>query len=619
MAIEKYNDWRSFSSINEGLFRKSGEEKEEKLRKKAARREDNFTQDEVNNKEDEFNVKSFKKSVEAIRALINSLIIDARTREAAGNKKASEYVESFRDYLMRASRLLGEVDYQLKRKGKELDKLEDAELIKGFRSIYSKLKDSVNKSAESYTKDSDKAAIEDISDLEFKEISDFLNKAQVEFKKFEEESAKLALLFQVEATQNLAASPDGKTDGKTGGETVELAEIKIDKAITKASVKGKIDPTVKKVQEIYLDMFSKNPVISETTLYKTAKGFGADGKWGKTTSDVIASLKKGIKSFPDFKDKDLGKINVITQDFLNGLVAFAKAVKGEVKESEEPITSVKTFESFLKNNYSNKIEEDLAADAIRAMTGEDDDDDEDEPDEEEEKPIVVKKKQAAEALIKTASEKVVKKEIKEEDKAAIEKVILDKLEKRMSKKELVKGLSKIKGVTIAKDFDPDKDYYSSLSNNWDPMKKNDKPLATAKGIKFFQNNIAELDYDGLWAYYSPETGYYACIKDRSRSLEFREKITDLINNKGVPKKYRYLTKELVSMFSTFTKDETITKFFKNLTFRSTVTTKAIFRASKYLMKEKGVDLLVELRELAMENEAAKKFYYKNKELLKKLV
>jgi len=285
------------------------------------------------------------------------------------------------------------------------------------------------------------------------------------------------------------------------------------------------------------------------------------------------------------------------------------------KESLEPTSTIKTFESFLvkKNRLVNEEGDvDAIIAAVTASAGGESGDSEEKP------KVVVKKKEAAEALIKTASEKIVKKEIKEEDKAAIEKIVLDKLEKRMNKKELVKGLSKIKGVTIAKDFDPDKDYYSPMHSTENSSKKT-KPLATAKGIKFYEGNIAELDYDGYLAYYNPENGYYACFKDRSRGLEFREKITDLINNKGVPKKYRYLTKELVSMFSAFTRDETITKFFKNLTYRSTSTAAAIFRASKYLMREKGIDLLVEIRELAKENEAVKKFYKKHMEAIKKLL
>ena len=73
------------------------------------------------------------------------------------------------------------------------------------------------------------------------------------------------------------------------------------------------------------------------------------------------------------------------------------------------------------------------------------------------------------------------------------------------------------------------------------------------------------------------------------------------------------------MFSSFSMDKTITKFFKGASQFNKFTVEAIFKASKYLMKQKGVDILVELRELAMENAEAKKFYYKNKELLKKLV
>jgi len=622
MAIEKYNDWRNFNNINEGLFRKSGEEKEDKIRRKGERKEDKFLTKDDENLVDtsEFNVKSFRKSVEALKALTNSLIIDAKTREVSGNKAATQYVESFRDYLLRISRLLGEIEYQIKRKGKELDKTEDAELIKGFKNVYIKLKDQINKSAESYKNDSDKSAIEAIEGLEFKDISDLLSGAQDKFEQAKKEVEKLNTLIQTETAANLSAGKDSSP-----GKESKSDELKISSSIKKADVKGKKNDVIEKVQKTFFEIYESHESLKATPLYKKAKGYGADGIWGPTTSKVIDSLKAMIGKIEEYKGKDLGTSDEINQTFLDGLNSLKSALLKKA-ESIDPINQVQTFESFISKTYS-KVNEEGDLDAIiqagvSAAGGSG-------TEEKKSAPVIVKKKEVVKALEDAAPKEDEKKEVKVENTEELMNKAVEYAKDQINLETAKKALAKIKGVTIIKDFDASKNYsyyphgYSEKNRKekYAPTMKGQKdggtPFATCKGMKFYRNGLCVVTYSGELGFYDASTGYYSIYA--GKKTYWRESIKDLIANKGVPRKYRYLTKELVSMFSSFTMDSTITKFFKVAYKYNETTVGAIFRAGKYLMKEKGIDILVELRELAEENKEARKFYYKNKEALKKLV
>lgn len=140
-------------------------------------------------------------------------------------------------------------------------------------------------------------------------------------------AANRALNKEREVKDKLAA--EALKDGKNIPAETE-GSIKIGKNITKSSLAGKEDATVKKFQQLVIDKFKDNKDVNETELLKKFIKFGADGKFGGTTAGIIVSLKAGFGLDDTSTD--------ITQELIDEVSAM--------KTNESQSFVIKNFDSF---------------------------------------------------------------------------------------------------------------------------------------------------------------------------------------------------------------------------------------------------------------------------------
>lgn len=145
-------------------------------------------------------------------------------------------------------------------------------------------------------------------------------------------AANRAIAKEKEVKDKLAAEAAANKE-KEGGDK-KVGAIKIGKNVSKSSVAGKEDETVKKFQQLVIDKFKDNKDVNETELFKKFVKFGADGKFGGTTAGIIVSLKAGFGLDDTSTD--------ITQELIDEVSAMKPAEKSN--ESENFV--IRNFDSF---------------------------------------------------------------------------------------------------------------------------------------------------------------------------------------------------------------------------------------------------------------------------------
>ena len=145
-------------------------------------------------------------------------------------------------------------------------------------------------------------------------------------------AANRAIAKEKEVKDKLAAEAAANKE-KEGGDK-KVGAIKIGKNVSKSSVAGKEDETVKKFQQLVIDKFKDNKDVNETELFKKFIKFGADGKFGGTTAGIIVSLKAGFGLDDTSTD--------ITQELIDEVSAMKPAEKSN--ESENFV--IRNFDSF---------------------------------------------------------------------------------------------------------------------------------------------------------------------------------------------------------------------------------------------------------------------------------
>ena len=146
-------------------------------------------------------------------------------------------------------------------------------------------------------------------------------------------AANRAITKEKEVKDKLAAEAAAKKE-KEGGEKKAEGAIKIGKNVSKSSVGGKEDETVKKFQQLVIDKFKDNKDVNETELFKKFIKFGADGKFGGTTAGIIVSLKAGFS------------LDDTSTDITQELIDEVSSMKTEAKSNESENFVIRNFDSF---------------------------------------------------------------------------------------------------------------------------------------------------------------------------------------------------------------------------------------------------------------------------------
>ena len=553
---------------------------------------------------DEFKLRPYLKVLEILRDQIIAErvgVVNTVSAKGIGSKYATPIQKELDSLLQKISSLITDVKTIYDKENGRLEvNGEDSKTVQLYTSQYKDLQERYKKVALEWKNSKDKELEERPIDQENQEIQKELDRAT---KLFDE--AKTIFINNTVAFSGSKPAGDNKVGSTETKDGAASSEVKLTKELKKSDVKGKSDPVVKYIQSVFIKIYNSQEKLKALALTKKATKYGADGKWGPTTSQIITVLKGMMKKLDNLKNKELGGTDAVTQDFIDGLTSILKVFKlnenSNYYTENESSASIKTFESFMKERFYRTNEgelEDLIDAGVEAEKGLSS------PVAKKEK-VVVKKSDAVDALVKNQPE--VKVNIKPED---VEKMMQklkdeakDEAKSELKKEDLVSALKKIPGVQVVSDFDSGKSY------KLNPKKPMSGYLAKCKGLRFFENGICVITYSGELGTYNTETGFY-----RGKT-GWREKVTDLIKSNGTPKKYRVLTKKIVDAAQNPPSYE---ETFEEMTKYPTSTVKTILKSSKYLLDKKGTDLFDLIRDASKKYDYVKKFYDKNRESFKEL-
>lgn len=560
--------------------------KQKRVEGRRKRLEGNF----MSNDDNEFKLRPFLKVLGTLRDQIIAErinVYNATKTKAIGSKYASTVLTSLDTLLKKAVTLLNFAKSEDDRQNGTLEVDSDQDTIDSLINQYNDLEEGYKKAAMDWKDAKQKELDEKPVDQDNEEIAKFISDAN----KFFGEAKTLLInsIASFTGSTNTKSGEDNKTENKSGYEKFKLK---------KSDAKGKIDENIRRIQELFLEVFKGTPV-ENTPVYKKANKYKADGKWGPTTSDIIALVKEGLLKVDAFKDKDFGGKDEVNQNLLIGLdVYFRKS--GEIyrkKNKNESIDTqkfLKTFESFMKEKKRINEGDDEMDNAFAAMTKY-------ATTKAEQKKDEIKKADTIEALIKNKPD--LKKEITVETVENMMKKAKEDAKKELKLEDLEENLKKISGVEIVDGFDPTKGY------KFDPKNPTKGYLAKCQGMRFFADGICIITYSGEVGYYNAETGYY------KGKTGWREKISDLIKYKGSPLKYRALTRKL---FNAAQDPKRYLQDFTDMEKYPTSTVKTILKAAKWFGEEKDIDIFDLIRDASKEYDVVKEFYNKNKETFKEL-
>lgn len=563
--------------------------KNKRVERKRKRLEGNF----MSNDGDEFKLRPFLKVLEILKDQILAERINvfntAKTK-SIGSKYSSTILSKLDTLLTKATSLLRYAKSEFDAENGRLEVSSDQSTIDSLISQYNAIQDGYKETAILWKESKQKELDEKPVDQDNEEIEKYILAAT---KLFDE--AKTLLINNAATFTGSSNKEVAKNNTTTDKDPVTVKEFKLKKSETI----GKVDENIKKIQSLYLEIF-KGTKVEKTTIYKKAAKYQADGKWGPTTSLMIDQIKKGIKALPAFKEKDLGATNEINQNLILGLEELKKFKSGKKNESIDNQKILRTFESFMKERRLVN-EEASPFDAVETAMSDFS------PAEVEPKKTVIKKAETVEALAKNIPE--VKAKVKPEDvEDMIEKYkkeVLKDAKNELKVEELVGDLKKIKGVRIVDGFDSSKEY------KFNEKEPNKGYLAKCPGMLFFANGVCVITYGGEIGYYDAETGYY------KGKTGWREKISELIKSKGVPLKYKALTKKLADA-ATLPSAKFAKESFVEMEKYSKSTVKTILKAAKYYLETKNMDLFNLVRDASKKYDYVKKFYTKNQEAFKEL-
>ena len=573
-SMKSYSD--DVSEDRSERMERRAERRKDRAESKFGVKSDDLGQTSADGSSD-FKVRPFVKAVETLKSQVLSEIFridQIIDKKSEGHKIAASYRQKFDRIIQIVFKIQEKVaQLQEEGEGRKIDDSDDAALL---RDLYSKASTDFTETQKEWdlaVKDEEKKYFSDLKDSD---INTHLINATKAF-----DEAKM-LLNNLLLSYDIAKTQGGGDDGKKTADLVGTV-IKAGGKYSDTSTEGKAVIEVKKT--IY-NKFKKH--LGQTADWKVVyKSWPkVSGTLLKNTQAVIKGVKAGLsKDYPELKDDKTGNITP----------AFV-AVINKVAESNSNIPGkLITFENFIKGKMNEDFDSDAAISAMGSGS------------------TVAKnnlsKKEINQSLI---DNKPPKKKINPETPEEMEKRLKEETKREWDLEQIVKDLKKIEGVEIVSGFDSSQSYRINVNDTSKGY------LAKCKGLKFFQDGVCIRTYDGQIGYYNPETGYYKG-KDG-----WREKITDLIKNYGVPKKYAYLTNKLVLALLAPSYDgyaELYEEYWEKLNTYPESTIKAIFKSAKWLRENSSskIDILVDIRKKADKFDFVKAFYDKHKNLLKELV
>ena len=311
---------------------------------------------------DQFELKPYLKVLTVLRDQIIAErvgVLNASKNESIGAKYARPILQDLDLLFQKIASLITYTKSIMEKENKKLEIDSDSKEIESLTKQYQDLQQGYMKAAKDWKSAREKELEEKPIDQENQEIENLIKKASDLF-----DEAKTIFVRNTSNFATTSMTSSQKGDSKSDKESDKGQEEVKDFKLKRSETKGKIDERIRKIQNLYLEIF-KGTKVEETDIYKSAKKYGADGKWGPTTAKMIDQIKLGVKALPDFKDKDLGGTDEINQNLIVALDTL-KRKKSGTNESIETTKFLKTFESFMKEMKGINEADDLSA-ALDAM------------------------------------------------------------------------------------------------------------------------------------------------------------------------------------------------------------------------------------------------------------
>lgn len=325
-----------------------------------------------------------------LKAQINSVVVLIASRESyhggETNKfKSSEMNTQFADIAKKMDGIIDQIEGKDKKELATMDLSQLSDEYEKYETLFGDLKEKYDNS---YTEEYTKIKSIDVVNTASPEVAKYIETANSFFNSLS--SLSLDAQRQKTAGDKTKAESDKKAkEDEENKKKSEASKVKISNPVKYESGKsGEVNDDVKKVQQLIIDKLGKK--LSDDDAFKRFSKYGADGKFGQNTRNIISAVKAGLGMSDTSSD--------VTQEFIDKL--------SEVKESFSYIREDFDVGAYQKKIKSAPVVKKSVAKSKSADKKEDKPVDKKEEPKEEVKIDVEKVSQEAEDMLIRASESI---------------------------------------------------------------------------------------------------------------------------------------------------------------------------------------------------------------------
>jgi hypothetical protein len=256
---------------------------------------------------------------------------------------------AMKDQFMSIATNLSQVQTELAVDDKELKNVNFGEINKQISNLKTLFDDKKKSFESTYAEEEKNTRSFKTLEVATPEVTKFLSDGDIQFGQLSILAQKAANLAAEEAKKPQAATGGTGGTGATGATGDTGSTIKISNPVKYADGnRGKVNDDVKKAQQLIMDKLGKK--LADDDSYKRFSKYGADGKFGQNTRNIIVGVKAGLGMSDTSSD--------VTQEFFDKLSVVKESVSfiGEDFNLESYKKSVQKAPTVVQKKSSDKGE-----------------------------------------------------------------------------------------------------------------------------------------------------------------------------------------------------------------------------------------------------------------------
>jgi hypothetical protein len=224
---------------------------------------------------------------------------------------------AMKDQFMSIATNLSQVQTELAVDDKELKNVNFGEINKQISNLKTLFDDKKKSFESTYAEEEKNTRSFKTLEVATPEVTKFLSDGDIQFGQLSILAQKAANLAAEEAKKPQAATGGTGGTGATGATGDTGSTIKISNPVKYADGnRGKVNDDVKKAQQLIIDKLGKK--LADDDSYKRFSKYGADGKFGQNTRNIIVGVKAGLGMGDTSSD--------VTQEFFDKLSVVKESV-----------------------------------------------------------------------------------------------------------------------------------------------------------------------------------------------------------------------------------------------------------------------------------------------------